>query len=99
MEKNEFFSNFILRPTGWFPCDILSFYFGAAATPHPAFLWHPLWDHPSAPPPYYFQAMPFNTALAAICRRDGRKNRRLAVLGVVECLNKKENQQIKRSER
>ena len=37
-KKNEFFSNFIVRIIGWFPCDILSFYFGATATPYPVYL-------------------------------------------------------------
>lgn len=37
-KKNEFFSNFIVRIIGWFPCDILSFYFGATATPYPIYL-------------------------------------------------------------
>ena len=37
-KKNEFFSNFIVRIIGWFPCDILSFYFGACDTPYPVYL-------------------------------------------------------------
>lgn len=30
--KNEFLASFIIRLIGWFPCDILSFYFGACKT-------------------------------------------------------------------
>lgn len=37
-KKNEFFSNFIVRIIGWFPCDILSFYFGACDTPYSTYL-------------------------------------------------------------
>lgn len=37
-KKNEFFSNFIVRIIGWFPCDILSFYFGACDTPYLTYL-------------------------------------------------------------
>ena len=32
-KKNEFFASFIVRLIGWFPCDVLSFYFGACKTP------------------------------------------------------------------
>lgn len=31
-EKNEFLASFLIRLIGWFPCDILSFYFGACKT-------------------------------------------------------------------
>lgn len=31
-ERNEFLASFIIRLIGWFPCDILSFYFGACKT-------------------------------------------------------------------
>lgn len=31
-KKNEFLASFIIRLIGWFPCDILSFYFGACKT-------------------------------------------------------------------
>lgn len=31
-KENEFFANFIVRIIGWFPCDVLSFYFGACKT-------------------------------------------------------------------
>lgn len=37
-KKNEFFANFIVRLIGWFPCDILSFYFGASKTPYITYL-------------------------------------------------------------
>ena len=37
-KNNEFFSNFIVRFIGWFPCDILSFYFGACDTPYSTYL-------------------------------------------------------------
>lgn len=37
-KKNEFFANFIVRLIGWFPCDILSFYFGASNTPYITYL-------------------------------------------------------------
>lgn len=37
-KKNEFFASFIVRLIGWFPCDILSFYFGACKTPYPTYL-------------------------------------------------------------
>ncbi|WP_138159464.1 VTT domain-containing protein [Peptoniphilus catoniae] len=33
-KKNEFFASFIVRIIGWFPCDIISFYFGACKTPY-----------------------------------------------------------------
>lgn len=31
-KKNEFLASFLIRLIGWFPCDILSFYFGACKT-------------------------------------------------------------------
>ena len=31
-ERNEFLASFIIRLIGWFPCDVLSFYFGACKT-------------------------------------------------------------------
>lgn len=31
-ERNEFLASFIIRLIGWFPCDVLSFYFGACRT-------------------------------------------------------------------
>lgn len=31
-DRNEFLASFIIRLIGWFPCDILSFYFGACKT-------------------------------------------------------------------
>ncbi|WP_062552344.1 TVP38/TMEM64 family protein [Peptoniphilus phoceensis] len=31
-ERNEFLASFVIRLIGWFPCDILSFYFGACKT-------------------------------------------------------------------
>lgn len=31
-KKNEFLASFTIRLIGWFPCDILSFYFGACKT-------------------------------------------------------------------
>lgn len=31
-ERNEFLASFVIRLIGWFPCDVLSFYFGACKT-------------------------------------------------------------------
>lgn len=31
-ERNEFLASFVIRLIGWFPCDVLSFYFGACRT-------------------------------------------------------------------
>lgn len=31
-KRNEFLANFVIRLIGWFPCDVLSFYFGACKT-------------------------------------------------------------------
>lgn len=31
-KRNEFLANFVIRLIGWFPCDVLSFYFGACRT-------------------------------------------------------------------
>lgn len=37
-QKNEFFASFIVRMIGWFPCDVLSYYFGACRTKYPIYL-------------------------------------------------------------
>lgn len=53
-KKNEFFSNFIVRTIGWFPCDILSFTSAPRARPIP-FTWgRPSWAAPSASLPIPF---------------------------------------------
>lgn len=31
-KRNEFLASFVIRLIGWFPCDVLSFYFGACKT-------------------------------------------------------------------
>lgn len=31
-DRNEFLASFVIRLIGWFPCDVLSFYFGACRT-------------------------------------------------------------------
>lgn len=37
-QKNEFFASFIVRLIGWFPCDIISYYFGACRTKYPVYI-------------------------------------------------------------
>lgn len=37
-KKNEFLASFTIRIIGWFPCDILSFYFGACRTTYKVYL-------------------------------------------------------------
>lgn len=37
-QKNEFFASLIVRLIGWFPCDIISYYFGACRTKYPVYI-------------------------------------------------------------